>query len=54
VDSIQIAHPLDPVLDKNAMEALAGWKFTPAQRNGVPVALEAIVHIPFHSNPSDY
>jgi TonB family protein len=54
VDSIQVAKPLDPVLDKNAMEALAGWKFSPAKRNGVPVALESLVHIPFYSVRHDY
>jgi TonB family protein len=54
VDSIQVARPLDPVLDKSAMDALAEWKFTPAQRNGVPVALEAIIHIPFRSTKHDY
>jgi TonB family protein len=54
VDSIQIARSLDPVLDKSAMEALAEWKFTPAQRNGVPVSLEAIIHIPFRSARHDY
>lgn len=51
VDSIQVFRPLDPVLDKNAMDALAEWKFQPAQRNGAPVALEAVIHIPFHSAP---
>lgn len=54
VDSIQVARSLDPVLDQNAMEALAQWKFTPATKNGVPVALEAIIHIPFRSSASNY
>jgi len=39
---------IDPQLDTNAMRALAQWKFRPAERNGEPVDLEAIVHIPFH------
>lgn len=47
VDSVQIVRSLDPVLDKNAMAAFAEWKFTPAHRNGAPVAVEAVVHIPF-------
>ena len=47
VDSIQVARSLDKELDQYAMEALAQWKFKPATRNGQPVALEAIVHIPF-------
>jgi len=53
VDSIQVIRPLDPVLDQNAMEALAEWKFQPGSRNGVPVALEAVVHIPFRTTRPD-
>jgi TonB family protein len=47
VDSIQLAHGIDPQLDANAMEAFRQWKFQPATKGGQPVALEAIVHIPF-------
>ena len=54
VDSVQIVRSLDPVLDKNAMEAFAEWKFTPANRNGSPIAVEAVVHIPFRSIHRDY
>jgi TonB family protein len=39
---------LDPQLDANSMDALARWQFTPATREGLPVELEAVVHIPFH------
>lgn len=49
VDSIQLVHSVDPILDANAMEALAQWKFRPAERRGEPVDLEAVVHIPFRS-----
>jgi TonB family protein len=49
VDSIQLVHSVDPNLDANAMEALALWKFRPAERHGEPVDLEAVVHIPFRS-----
>jgi TonB family protein len=49
VDSIQLVHGVDPHLDANAMEALAQWKFRPAEKNGEPVDLEAVVHIPFRS-----
>jgi hypothetical protein len=31
------------------MEALAHWKFRPAEKQGEPVDLEAVVHIPFRS-----
>jgi TonB family protein len=47
VDSIQVVRSLDPQLDANAKSALSQWKFRPATKAGVPVDLEAIVHIPF-------
>jgi len=47
VDSIQVVQRLDPELDKNAIEALAKWKFRPGSRDGAPVDLEAVVRIPF-------
>ncbi len=47
VDSIQLVRGIEPELDQNAMDALARWKFRPAERRGAPVELEAIVHIPF-------
>lgn len=49
VDSIELVHSVDPSLDANAMEALAQWKFRPAEKSGEPVDLEAVVHIPFRS-----
>ncbi len=49
VDSIQIVKRLDPQLDRNAIEAVSGWKFSPASRNGEPVAVEAVIHIPFNA-----
>jgi TonB family protein len=54
IDSIQLVHGIDPTLDQNAIEALALWKFEPARRNGVPVALEAVVHIPFRAVAPQY
>lgn len=48
VDSIQLVRGIDEQLDANAMAALSQWKFRPATKQGVPVELEAIVHIPFH------
>jgi TonB family protein len=49
VDSIQLVHGIDTHLDTNAMEALAQWKFQPAEKRGEPIDLEAVVHIPFRS-----
>jgi TonB family protein len=54
VDSIQLVHSIDPQLDSNAMEALAQWKFRPAEKRGEPVDLEAVVHIPFRSRGPAY
>ena len=54
VDSIQLVHSVDPQLDSYAMEALAQWKFRPAEKHGEPVDLEAVVHIPFRSHGSGY
>jgi TonB family protein len=48
VDSIQIVRGLDPELDKNAMDALAEWKFRPASRASVPVDVEAVIQVPFN------
>lgn len=47
VDSVQVVRSVDPVLDANAKSALSQWKFRPAMKGGVPVALEAVVHVPF-------
>jgi TonB family protein len=47
VDSIQLVRGVDEQLDANAIAAFAQWKFDPASKAGRPIALEAIVHIPF-------
>jgi TonB family protein len=47
VDSIQLVRGIDSQLDANAKSALSQWKFRPALKAGVPIDLEAIVHIPF-------
>lgn len=49
VDSIQLIRGIDDRLNANAMAAFSEWKFEPATREGQPVDLEAIVHIPFHA-----
>ena len=47
VSGIQLVHGIDEQLDANAMDALGQWKFRPGAKEGTPVELEAIVHIPF-------
>jgi protein TonB len=54
VDSIQLVHSVNADLDANAMEALAQWKFVPAEKHGEAVDLEAVVHIPFRSRISTF
>jgi TonB family protein len=53
VDSIQLVRGIDERLNANAMSAFKEWKFEPATREGHPVDLEAIVHIPFHAPPRE-
>jgi TonB family protein len=48
VDSIQLVRGIDEQLDANSIEALKQWKFSPGTKQGTPVDVEAIVHIPFH------
>jgi len=47
VGDIRVLNSPDERLDSYAAQALARWKFVPAVRAGKPVALEAVVLIPF-------
>jgi len=47
VDEIRVLDSLDSRLDATAMRALSRWHFQPATKNGEPVALEAVVEVPF-------
>lgn len=47
VGNIRVLNSPDERLDDYARDALGRWKFTPATKNGTPVALEAVVMIPF-------
>jgi TonB family protein len=47
VSDIRVLNSPDDRLDSYAAQALARWKFVPAERAGKPVALEAVVEIPF-------
>jgi TonB family protein len=47
VDGIQLVRGIDQQLDANAISALRQWKFRPGAKQGTPIDLEAIVHIPF-------
>jgi TonB family protein len=47
VGEISVLSGVDDRLDQYAREALGRWKFRPAEKNGKPVALQAVVKIPF-------
>ncbi len=52
VSDVKVLQSVDDRLDGFATAALTRWKFRPATKNGTPVALEAIVVIPFHPSRS--
>lgn len=47
VDMIKVVKPLEPGLDQKAVEAVQQWKFTPATKNGEPVAVQIPVSVGF-------
>ncbi len=47
VADIRVLDSLDSRLDENAINALSRWHFRPGIKNGAPVAVEAVVQIPF-------
>jgi periplasmic protein TonB len=44
---IHILSPLGAGLDANAVRAVEGWKFKPAEKDGKPVAVEVAVEVQF-------
>jgi TonB family protein len=44
----------DSVLDENARAALEKWHFRPGTRNGIPVDVEIVVHVPFRVPRSQF
>src|SRR5206468_7938344 len=49
VSGVALAGAVAPALDRAALQAAMGWRFKPAQRDGVPVA--ARVQLLFHFEP---
>ena len=47
VDGVKVLDSLDSRLDETAVRALLRWHFRPGTKNGEPVALEAVVEVPF-------
>ena len=54
VGEIRVLTSPDDRLDALAKSALARWKFRPATKDGQPVALEAVVMIPFRAKRSSF
>jgi TonB family protein len=51
VGAVQVLNSIDDRLDEYASNALSRWRFLPALKNGNPVALQAVVMIPFRPRP---
>lgn len=51
---VRILEGFDSVLDENARAALEKWRFRPGTRNGVPVDVEIVVHVPFRVPRSSF
>lgn len=51
VGEVQVLNSIDDRLDEYASNALSRWRFLPALKNGNPVALQAVVMIPFRPRP---
>jgi protein TonB len=47
VGEVRVLNSIDDRLDEYASNALSRWRFLPALKNGNPVALQAVVMIPF-------
>jgi TonB family protein len=46
--NIHVVVPLGCGLDEHAVQAVQGWKFTPAMKDGNPVPFEIAVEVDFH------
>jgi TonB family protein len=49
VGDVRVLSTVDSRLDQFASRAVAQWQFQPAMKNGSPVDVEAIFHIPFRA-----
>ncbi len=53
MDKLQVIRGIDDRLDAGALSALSKWRFDPARKYGRPVAVEAVVRIPFQLGRPD-
>ena len=49
VSDVRVMNGIDDRLNEYARAALLRWRFRPASKNGNPVALEAVVRVPFRA-----
>jgi TonB family protein len=47
VADVKVTRPLDPDLDRAAMEAARGWRFTPATLDGAPIPVVVTIEMTF-------
>jgi protein TonB len=47
VNDVRVLRSIDQRLDDRARSALMQWRFRPGTKNGMAVAVEAVVQIPF-------
>jgi len=47
VRTIRVIHPLDPGLDRSAIEAVSHWHYTPALVDGRPATVQITADIDF-------
>ena len=45
VDAVRVVKSLEPGLDENAVQAVSKWQFTPATKDGKPVAIQMEVAV---------
>jgi TonB family protein len=45
IKDLVITHPIDPMMDKAAIDAVSKWRFRPATSNGQPVAVYVSVEV---------
>jgi TonB family protein len=49
VGDVRVLQGVDDRLDTYARTALSRWRFLPAVKNGNPVAVQAVVMVPFRA-----
>jgi len=48
IEKMSIVHPLGMGLDESAIEGVKAWRFKPATKDGVPVAVPVYIEVDYH------